>query len=154
MEFEASLVTTGIILLLCLILSLLTTTFCLFYCLLSNRVKNVKASLSPTLAINDIESGFAKGQSIDLPDVTIDDSDVEALSTIATSIRTPFGTRTSPLDLASSLRASWMSLGHSQGHDTLAAALEGVLTLYLHLGELQLQRNSIELASTDPGIHM
>ena len=63
----------------------------------------------------------------------------EPASAVFSFTRTPFGTRTTAIfDLGSSLRASWTTDGQSQGPDTLAVALEGVLALHRRLEDLRL----------------
>ena len=59
------------------------------------------------------------------------------LSILSISVRT-----TATFDLGSSLRASWTTDGQSQGPDTLAAALEGVLALHRRLEDLRLQQTN------------
>ena len=56
-------------------------------------------------------------------------------------------------DLGTSLHASWTAAGQSQGPESLAAALEGVLTLHRRLEELRgRQRPEVEHLPVDPHI--
>lgn len=139
-----------LVLLLCVTVPILILAACLIYCLLSRQIMaNEKmTSVSPPI-LSTIESAteemaLAAPSSIGQTSVAIGNDNVlfadDPANTVFSFTRTPFGTRTTAtFDLGSSLRASWTTNGQSQGPDTLAAALEGVLTLHRVLEDLRLQ---------------
>ena len=140
-----------LVLLLCVTVPVLVLSAFLIYCLLSRQIKaNEKLSSTSPITISTIES--ATGE-IDLTDprshgptsLAIANNNVLNADDQPTAVfsftRTPFGTRTTAtFDLGTSLRASWTTNGQSQGPDTLAAALEGVLALHKRLEDLRLQQ--------------
>ena len=140
-----------LVLLLCVTVPVLVLSAFLIYCLLSRQIKaNEKLSSTSPITISTIES--ATGET-DLTDprshgptsVAIANNNVLNADDPPTAVfsftRTPFGTRTTAtFDLGTSLRASWTTNGQSQGPDTLAAALEGVLALHRRLEDLRLQQ--------------
>ena len=144
-----------LVLLLCLAVPILIVTACMIYCLLSGQTKaNGKLSpiCPPTIstiesaavvqsASNVVHSDLAVGKT-SLPiakDNTLNSDDPATATTMLKFTRTPFGTRTT-FDLGSSLQASWTINRQSNGPNSLAAALEGVLALHIHLEELRLQQ--------------
>ena len=147
-----------LVLLLCLALPILIVTACMLYCLITRQIKATDNLYSMTpKTISTVESA-AVDQTITthLPSniqtsiaikhengLNTDDVPSAAFFTFT---RTPFGTRTpAAFDLGASLRASWTVAGQSQGPDSLATALEGVLALYCKLEELKHQRDDTRL---------
>ena len=148
---EMSMVIVLLVLLLCVTVPILILAACLIYCLLSRKVKNnEKQSMTcPTSSNIDtatVETAFDDPRSHGHSSVAIGYDNVLNADDPPTAVfsftRTPFGTRTTAtFDLGTSLRASWTTNGQSQGPDTLAAALEGVLALHRRLEDLRLQQN-------------
>ena len=140
-----------LVLLLCVTVPVLILAACLIYCLLSRQIEaNEKMkSMHPT-TLSTIESAtretvLSAPRSIGQMSVTIANDNVlnaddDPATTVFSFSRTPFGTRTATFDLGTSLKASWTTNGQSQGPDTLAAALEGVLALHRRLEDLRLQQ--------------
>ena len=142
-----------LVLLLCVTLPILILAALLIYCLLSRQIKaNEKLSSTNPTTISTVESATVEtvpnaSRSNGCTTVAIGNDNVmnadEPASAIFSFTRTPFGTRTTAtFDLGSSLRASWTTDGQSQGPDTLAAALEGVLALHRRLEDLRLQQTN------------
>ena len=140
-----------LVLLLCLAVPVLIVTACMIYCLLKRQIKAASNNLHSTTptTISTVESATVQP----VPNALHNDGQMpmeheNGLNTddipdpvVLTFSRTPFGTRTkTTFDLGSSLHASWTTAGQSQGPDSLAAALEGVLTLHRRLEELRGQR--------------
>ena len=142
-----------LVLLLCLAVPILIVTACMVYCLLSGKTKaNGKLSpiSPPTIstiesanvaqsASNVLHSDLAVGKTSVAKDNALNSDDPATATTMLKFTRTPFGTRTT-FDLGSSLQASWTINRQSNGPNSLAAALEGVLALHRHLEELRLQQ--------------
>ena len=145
---EVSMVIVVLVLLLCVTVPVLIMASCLIYCLLSRQIKaNEKMSSAPPTAISIIDSNTGETaltrqhMSVDMGyDNVLNTDDLSATAVFSFS-RTPFGSRTTAaFGLGTSLKASWTTNGQSQGHDTLAAALEGVLALHKRLEDLRLQQ--------------
>ena len=141
------------VLLLCVTVPVLVLSAFLIYCLLSRQIKaNEKSSTASPITISTIESATGETNltdpcsngpsSLAIANTTNNVLNADDPPTAVFSFtRTPFGTRTTAtFDLGTSLRASWTTNGQSQGPDTLAAALEGVLALHRRLEDLRLQQ--------------
>ena len=156
-----------LVLLLCLAVPVLIGTACMIYCLLKRQMKAASDNMYSTTptTISTIEAAtvqtvpnalHSNGQTLTTieQENSFNTDDIPSAA-VFTFSRTPFGTRTmTAFDLGASLHASWTAAGQSQGPESLAAALEGVLTLHRHLEELrgQCQRPEKEHLSTEPQI--
>ena len=147
---EISIVDFVLILLLSLAVPVLIVTACMIYCLIKRQIKTASDNLYSTTptTISTVEStavqpvhnalhSDAQTSVVIEHENGLNVDDIPA-SVILTYSRTPFGTRTmTAFDLGTSLHASWTAAGQSQGPESLAAALEGVLTLHCRLEELR-----------------
>ena len=141
-----------LVLLLCVTVPVLVLSAFLIYCLLSRQIKaNEKSSTASPITISTIESATGETNltdpcsngpsSLAIANTTNVLNADDPPTAVFSFTRTPFGTRTTAtFDLGTSLRASWTTNGQSQGPDTLAAALEGVLALHRRLEDLRLQQ--------------
>ena len=144
-----------LVLLLCLAVPVLIVTASMVYCLLKRQIKAASNNLHSTTptTIFTVESVTVQpvpnaihndGQMPMEHENSLNTDDIPAAA-VFTFSRTPFGTRTmTAFDLGASLHASWTAAGQSQGPDSLAAALEGVLVLHRCLEELRGQRQRPE----------
>ena len=146
-----------LILLLSLVVPVLIVTSCMIYCLLKRQIKAASDNLYSTTptTISTVESATVKSvpnalhrdaqASVIIEQENAVNTDDIPLPAVLTFSRTPFGTRTmTAFDLGASLHASWTAAGQTQGPESLAAALEGVLTLHRHLEELRGRRQQHE----------
>ena len=149
---EVSMIIVVLVLLLCVTVPILIMASCLIYCLLSRQIKaNAKLSSVPSTSISTIESATGetaltapfshRHASVVIGNDNVLNADNPAATGVYSYTRTPFGSRTTTtFGLGTSLKASWTTNGPSQGPDTLAAALEGVLALHRQLEELRLEQ--------------